>query len=272
MTSEARDAALLGGQPLKLYRITRGVLSWFYTNADAAVEFGGDTYLPTAIDNSKITDGGEQQKHTITITLPKTLDVAYNWRPYPPSDPIAITIWTLHNGEADYLVDWIGRLLAPVFDDTKLTLTSEPSQTRNKRGGRSRSWQRGCDLVLFSQGNGLCNLAKAARALPATLTDVAGLTLTATEFGTLPSGRLNGGWIEWTRADGLLERRSINAHSGTTITVLYGAADLAIGLAVTAFPGCAGTYDDCTYFGNKDNFGGELWIPGRDYYDGNPVR
>lgn len=267
MTSEARDAALLGGQPIKLFRITRGVLSWFYTSADRPIVYGGDTYLPAAIAHDKITDGGEQQKRTINITLPKTLAVADNWRPYPPSDPIAITIWTQHYGETDYLVDWIGRLLAPVFDDTKLTLTSEPSQTRNKRGGRSGSWQRGCPLVLF-----FCGVSKAAHALPATLTSVAGLVLTAAEFGTLPSGRLNGGWIEWTRTDGLLERRSINAHSGTSITVLYGAADIATGLAVTAYPGCAGTFTDCMYFANTDNFGGELYIPGRDYYDGNPVR
>lgn len=272
MTSEARDVALLGGQPIKLYRITRGNLHWYYTNAGREIDFRGDTYEPTAIANDKITDGGEQQKRTINITLPKTLAVATNWRPYPPSDPMAITIWTLHQGETDYLVDWVGRLISPVFDDTKLTLTSEPSQTRNKRGGRSRVWQRGCDLVLFSQGNGLCNLDKAAHAIAATLTAVTGLTLRAAAFAAVPTGRLNGGWIEWTRSDGLTERRSINAHAGDSITVLYGAADLLPNLNLTAFPGCGGTFDDCTYFGNNPNFGGEMYIPGRDYYDGNPVR
>ncbi|MEI7036429.1 phage BR0599 family protein [Fulvimonas yonginensis] len=271
MTSEARDAALLGGQPLKLFRFTRANLSWFYTNADRAITYNGDTYLPTAISHDKIKDGGDSQQRTIKISLPKDLEVAANWRPYPPADPIMVTIWTQHVGEVDYLVDWIGRLTSPQFDDTKLILSSEPSQTRNKRGGRSRIWQRPCDLVLFSQGNGLCNVDRAAHALPATLTAVDGLSLTAAEFANVPNGRLAGGWIEWPRSDGLIERRSINSHSGTTIVVTYGAADLAPNLAVTAYPGCSGSWADCAYFNNTPNFGGELWIPGRDYYDGNPI-
>lgn len=266
MTSEARDAALLGGQPLKLFRFTRANLSWFYTNADRPITYAGQTYLPAAISHDKIKDGGDSQQRTIKISLPKDLEVASNWRPFPPADPIMVTIWTQHLGEADYLVDWIGRLTSPQFDDTKLTLSSEPSQTRNKRGGNSRIWQRPCDLVLFR-----CGVARADHALPATLTAAVGLTLTAEEFATLPSGRLGGGYIEWARADGLVERRSINNHTGNVVTVTYGAADLAAGLAVTAYPGCSGSWGDCAYFNNTDNYGGELWIPGRDYYDGNPI-
>lgn len=272
MSSETRDSALLGGQPEELFRITRGGIAWLYTNADRVITVGTDSYTPAPIAHDKITDGGDTNQRSINITIPKTLPVVDNWRPYPPSDTVAITILTRHQGETDYLVDWIGRLMAPVFDDTKLTLTSEPSQTRNKNGGKSRIWQLGCDLVHYSQGPGLCNVVKADHALPATLTAAIGTTLTATAFGTLPSGRLAGGWLQWTRPDGTTDWRSIDSHTGTSVVVTYGATDFATALAVVAYPGCAGTYADCTYYANTNNYGGELWIPGRDYYDGNPVR
>lgn len=271
MTSESRDASVDAGQPLKLVVFTRASKTWRYTDADRVIFHDGNAYAPTPIKVSEITDGGEQNKVSIKLTLPKTATVAANWRPYPPADPIGVTVMTQHYGETDFLVDWIGRIIQPHFDDTLLTLTSEPSATMAKRGGGGRTWQRDCDLLLYSQGEGLCNVIKADHALPATLLTATGLTLTAAEFASLPDGRLAGGYVEWTREDGLIDRRSIDSHTGTAIGIEYGSPDLVTALAVTAYPGCNQSWDDCTYFHNNDNYGGERWIPGRDYYDGNPV-
>lgn len=266
MTSEARDASATTGQPIKYYVFTRGTKTWRYTDADRLLFYNGDAYAPAPITHSAIQDGGEQNKISITITLPKSLTVAANWRPYPPSDPIAVTILTQHYGETDALADWVGRVISPKYGDTTLVLTSEPTGTSARRGHGGRTWQRGCDLLLF-----YCGVDRAVHALPATLSAVTGLTLTAAAFATRPSGRMAGGYIEWMRSDGLLDRRSIDSHSASAIVIDYSAADLLVGLALTAYPGCNQGWDDCTYYANTDNFGGELWIPGRNYYDGNPV-
>jgi len=88
----------------------------------------------------------------------------------------------------------------------------------------------------------------------------------------LPDNRFAGGYIEWTRGDGLVERRSINSHVGTTVVIDYGADDLAAALVVTAYPGCAHDWDDCSsYFSNGDNYGGDLWMPKKNPYDGDPI-
>jgi hypothetical protein len=43
-------------------------------------------------------------------------------------------------------------------------------------------------------------------------------------------------------------------------------------LATITYPGCRQTFSDCSdYFNNGDNYGGDLWLPGRNPYDGNPV-
>lgn len=277
MTSASREIALLGGAPIKLFRFTRGAKSWLYSSTEGKaardVVFMGDTYTAAAISHDRITVGGDTQQQSITITLPKTLAVTENWRPYPPGEAISVTVWTWHWQEGDFLVDWIGNLYAPVYDNTTLRLKSDSTAALSKTAGRQKVAQRGCDNTLFSTGRGRCNVSQAAHALSAVVSawNSTTLILTATAFGSAPSGRLAGGWIEWTRADGIVEARDITAHSGSTVTIAYGALDLAAGMAVTAYPGCNGSWADCVYYGNTDNYGGELYKPGTSYFSGNLI-
>jgi len=271
MSSEAREAALTGAVPVKLFKFTRAATSWCYTDADRQIEFAGDSYLPTAISHTGIKDNSEPNQAGISVNFPKDLPIADNWRQYAPSDPVSVSIFTLELGEGDVLLDYAGRVVQPQFDNTTLTLQTEPSATRARRGGGQRRFQRACDLVLYSQGPGMCGVDQAAHTTTATLTAVDESTLTAVEFGGVAAGRLAGGRIQWTRGDGFTDRRSINAHDGEVVTLDYPAADLAIGSEVTAVTGCGQDWDSCDYYGNTPRYGGELYIPDRDYYDGNPI-
>lgn len=363
MTSEARERSWADGQPIQLFRFTRGDVSWYYTNADRDQEFLGEIWTAAAISRSPIRQGSDSAQLTIKVTLPSTLPVANNWRPFPPSEAVVLTIFVRHVGEDDALAEWVGRVVAPKFSGPVLELSGEPSTTRNRRNGNLRRSQPGCDLVLYGQGEGQCNLnpeaepvpamvsavagltlnvtasgfATASRSLaggvlhwveieepdpedpeaepvehlrsrpivahtwPATtitlgagdhlpaigdtviayarplyveavLTAVSGLTLTAAAFATLPSGRLAGGFVRWVRAaDGLVEFRTIKSHAGNQVTLDYGALDLAVGLALRGYPGCAHTWADCGYHVNQRNYGGDLWMPVENPFSGNPV-
>lgn len=94
------------------------------------------------------------------------------------------------------------------------------------------------------------------------LTAVAGLQVTSAAFVDAPL-TLAGGWIEWTRTDGFVERRTINAHSGAVLTLLYGAADLAAGLEVVAVPSCEQTWDACSkrFPDPQNHYGGAIFKP-----------
>jgi uncharacterized phage protein (TIGR02218 family) len=177
-----------------------------------------------------------------------------------------------HYGDDEVATEWMGRVVSPSFTDAVLTLNCEQGRTTARSRGLGLRWQRGCALALYSQGDGMCNLDKADFAVPATLTDVDGLVLTATEFGAVEDGRLAGGFLEWTRDDGEPEIRSISAHSGNAVRLLYGTDQLAIGSAVTAYEGCRHTAADCNdHFNNKPNYGGSEYMPNRSPMDGNPV-
>lgn len=271
-----------GGKPVHLFRFTRGTLVWRYTSADREIVLGDETFLPAAIARGPIRESMEAAKNNLTITfpyllnplatdLPSTQPLGDNWRPYPPSDRITVTCMALHYGDDEAAIEWTGRVLSPSFTDTKCTLTCHPSHRSAKRSGMQRKWQRSCDVPVYSQGHGMCNVDKALHALPATVDSVFGLMVTAEAFATLPTGRLSGGFIEWTRADGLQDFRTIMAHTGDVIVVNYGASDLLEALDVVAYPGCAHNEAACAEFDNSPNHGGAKNLPNKDVMSGVPV-
>lgn len=270
MTSESRELSNEDGQPIALVQFVRGTQYWRYTNANRDIVHAGNTYTSTTLSRSAINQGPNIGRLALTITLPSDLPVSLNWRPYPPSDAIGVIVMGKHYGETDALVDWVGRVVNPEFDGGTLKLTCDPTSIAAKTSGSNGAFQRGCWKTLFSQGFGQCTVDPADHELPATLDTVSGLSLTSTSFLLLPSGRLAGGFIQWTRGDGIVETRSILSHVGSTIVIDYSAADLLAALAISAYPGCNQTWSDCEYFDNTDNFGGEEWMPLKDPFAGNP--
>lgn len=98
----------------------------------------------------------------------------------------------------------------------------------------------------------------------AEMTAVDGLRLTSPAFATAEQS-LAGGFIQWRRAlDDVLEVRSIMSHSGDSIGIHYGAVDLAPGLIVQAYIGCAHNLTACEAHDNQVNYPGFRWLPTED--------
>lgn len=275
MAFEALETSRFGGRPLRLFVFQRQALIWRYCRAARDITIGGDTYLAAAIDRSEIRQTAERAKDELTITMPYLRDpgaaefpatqaLGDNWHPYIPSDPIAVTCLATHYGDtASVAVEWSGIVTQPAFTDTELTLTCEPGPAIARARNQGPKWQRACWKTVYSTGLRGCNLALGAFEVAGTVSAVAGLSVTAPEFAGAPL-TLDGGWLEWVRPDGLVERRSIISHAGDTVTVLYGAAALAVGLAVTARPGCPRTWAACEARSNTINYGGSVYKPTKD--------
>jgi hypothetical protein len=147
--------------------------------------------------------------------------------------------------------------------DTKMTLTCEPSNGSSQVRNQGAKWQRGCWKTVYSTGARGCNLDPADFKVEATLSAVAGLSLIAAAFADAPIN-LAGGALTWTNGAGVVERRSIMSHSGSSITVLYGSADFGIDLHVIALPGCPRTWAACMERSNTINYGGAIYKPGKN--------
>lgn len=348
MTSELRESSQFAGQPVMYFKFIRGAAVWCYTSSDRFETLHEDTYTPAAIKRGSIRQGSERGSTAVKITLSADLPVVGNWRPYSPSEPINLIVLTRHVGEDDALVDWVGRITGPIFKGDELELVCEPSSTTNRRRGGDRKWQIGCDLPLYSQGVGMCNLDPEAFPAPgeltkvnevamtvtaaaftgasrtlagglltwldkqqelqtivivshagatltlaewhgeleaelevvalakpmyvdATLSSVAGLTLTADEFAAAPVNHFAGGFIRWVRNDGLAEIRTVRLHQGATITIDYGGPDLAVERVIRIYPGCAHTWSACVRLKNQPNYGGNLHMPIKNPYDADPI-
>ena len=271
MTSEARDASRESGAPIYLYLFARQSSVWRYTNADRAIVFGGATYTPAAITHGSIRIGGDSSNDRIDVSLPRDLDVAGNWVPFPPADAVMCTVFETHDGETDALMRATGRVVQPRWTDTTLTLVCEPTLTLTRGAAPSPRLQGSCWKTLYSQGPGMCNVDPEAHRVLGTLASVSGFTLNVAAAATFPDGRLVNGTVEWTRSDGIHEIRTIVAHAGNLITVDYGTSEWPTDLSL--LPGCRQSWDDCNgYFNNAANCGALEYIPKRNPHDGNPVR
>lgn len=286
MTEFALTLSRFLSRPVTLYRFDRQHLSWLYAAGERDVDVADETFTAApGVTRSGIRDGGNEKQSEVQIRVPYLLDPATdeypptqplgdNWRPYPPGDEILVTIMEtqVSDPEGELAVVWTGHVMQPEFTDTELTLICSPGRLGTRKSGMIPRFSRSCWVPWGSQGRGLCNVIVEDFALPATLTSGGGLVVTADEFASLPDGRLHGGFIRWERTDGLVERRDIRAHTGDTIILAYGATDLAEGLEVIAYPGCAHNEADCAYFNNLPNYAGIRTMPTVSAFDGHRRR
>jgi len=278
-----RELSRFLGRPVQLVTFARQGVAWRYCTADRDITVGGHTYLSArGMTVSEIRDTAERAKNNVTITVPYLVDpsapdmpvtqpLGDNWRPYVPSDEVRVVIMSMHHDDPDAEVqtNWHGHVAQPKFRDATLDLVCAPG--RMARGGwvgRAPRWSRACEVPVYSQGEGMCNLDPGAWAVPATLTGVSGLTVTAPEFVRTDGIAWPGGYVEWTRDDGIVEMRTIKAASGQAITLDYGAADLEPGLEVIARPGCPHNWAGCSARNNTDNYGGCMTMPGKSPFNG----
>lgn len=272
MATDISEFFGVGTPEIHLFDFVRGVRRWQYTSLDRDLIHQGQVYRHASrIERSAIKVGAEPRKLGITVTLDKRLDVLDNWRPFPPADQVALTIFVKRAGASAVSGDWTGRVVRVRPGDTTVEMTCEPEITQGETARLTRAHQRTCGHVFGSQGEGMCNVDLEAHKLPATLELVDGVSLQSPAFLALASGRLSGGFIQWVRADGLGDRRDIDTHAGNAITLDYPALDLAPGMTVDAYPSCDQSLEMCNdIYDNLPNNDAAPLMPVRDPYDGNP--
>lgn len=267
------------GRPIKLYAFRWGNSFWYYTNADSEKVVDGKTYVPIAISDGGIEQGGSDKEFKLTV--PTMLDdgagstepmpVVRLFRGTPPSEPVYLIVRKKHEQDAEAPVEWVGKI-------SNIVRTDEGSQAeitcRNpglKRTGLRLTWCRSCPHFVFDYG---CQLDKADFAVTRNVTALTGTSFTVDGADLQASPYFNGGFIEWD-ADGLgtIERRGLEITLGTNQYQLFGRSDgMTVGLAVTLYPGCDGTSETCDVkFNNLANFGAVDFMPGKSPFDGTQV-
>lgn len=271
------------GRPVRLYRFDLQGVTWRFAQSDRDVEAGGVTWLAAQIDRDEIRQTIEKAKDQIKIrigylrnpsapigTRPPTQALGDLWHPYIPSSTVRVLCLTTHVGDTDPpVLEWSGEVRQPRFTDVELELTCVPGNARSAGRNQGMKFQRACSKTVYSTGIRGCNLDPDDFGTDAVLSAVSGLTLTADAFASAPHSLVQG-WLSWERANGVIERRTIVAHAGSTVTLLFGGVELASGLAVSVLPNCPGNWAACSArrADPEMHYGGAIFEPIENPYDG----
>jgi uncharacterized phage protein (TIGR02218 family) len=241
-----------------------------YTGADRNVTYDANTYTAKPIACGSIRMMGDTQADEFTITVPSSIQVVTDFNSVPPADRVQAVVRRWHYGDTDSAVMWAGFIDRAIRRDrSKTDLVCKSLTATFRRGGARLTWQRQCPHMLFDTE---CKVNKESHRVDAWVESKDAINLVATSLGSIASGRLTGGWVEWTTDSGFRAWRTISAHSGTTIAVLGGTVGIDVGVQIAAYPSCPRNAESCeALYNNLPNFGGIRHLPGKSPFDGNPV-
>lgn len=259
-----------------LYRIVIGAAVWTLTSGDEEVEYGSgsggalELYVPTAMGRGGVTVKNELTKANMEIRLPlgHLLSVLLlgSWL----ETVTTVTVFRQRGGGT--AVIWKGRLTGVLPDESFAKLVFESIYTSMRRPGLRARFQKSCRHPLYGRG---CNLDPEDFAQVASITAVAGRTITVPEAAALSDGFFTGGMAK--APDGTLTY--VTDHTGDQLELnrLSGPLALAFavtgpGVAITIYPGCPHDYASCLgKFANDDNYGGFDYIPTKSPMGGSSI-
>ncbi len=258
------------GIPTLLLEFTRGATTWRYAAADRDVVFDGNTYTAKPFSCGPIRQTGDIQQDEFTITVPASLAFVTAFTGLPPSERVQAVVRRFHRGDDDAAIRWSGKVnRVKRVSSTKAEVICDTMLATFKRGGVRLPWQRQCPHALYDVS---CKVPKAAYANSAVVESMDGTTIVAAGLAVAGEGRLTGGFVEWTTADGVKAWRAITAHGTTAAALLGGTVGLEVGDTVVAYPGCPRTTEGCvTFFNNLANYGGIPNLPSKSPFNGDPV-
>lgn len=264
MTYLISEASQWGGQPIELYRFTRGLSIWTYTTADRPIEFSGETYLPVTMRRGELPMNEEQENATLNLFMDPTIDVVADFISGASPSPTNVTLMRRHRNEGvadQQAVLFIGQVGVVEFSEGETHLVCVPIQKAIGRKVPRWLYQTQCNHMLY---DAFCGVNPALFTFAGNVTAKNGLSVTVPEAADKADGYYNGGYIK----DGETYL-FIQTHVGTLLVLLASSPRLLVGDAITLTAGCDRTRTTCVAkFGNLPNFMGFPYIPDKNPYDG----
>jgi hypothetical protein len=190
MTYDAIEKSEYGGRPAELYRFTKGITIWRYTDSDVDVMINNETFktgLPMSRTEPELS---REEKHSqLKITTSINNPVAQMYATGSPGEPILVTVLRTHTGDADLqtTIMWQGKVRGCEFKGTKgeATLTCDPVDKSASKMGFRQTYGPACNKKLYSPR---CGVAEASYYVDITITAISttGFVISAAGFGTKP--------------------------------------------------------------------------------------
>lgn len=265
MSYTSQETAEHTGQPVELFFFAHGARAWRYTSAShdisppASPPMDG-LYLATAIKRSAIAQSTEKGRNTLTLDVPRDMDLLREFVGVPLPGAVAVTVMRLHQRDDAFelLTVWTGRVLGASWRADAAKLECEPSSVSLARNGLRQLYALTCTHVLYD------SLCKAAPIPVANAVfSVSGVAIEMAPASLLP-GEFAGGWVEAVGGD---KKTMIVSNTDSTVTLLS-LSPFIEGEAVMLYRGCDKTLTTCRdKFGNLPNYGGFPFIPNKNPFN-----
>lgn len=261
-----------GTSVARLYEFSLGTRVWRYAGYDEDVEVGGRLFKSVrgGILDSGISYTESAEQDNLEITASRDVEVGRLFEGTPPGEDIWITIFEYTQGDTTTRTLWIGYVSSvSILDGGQYKITGFTLSASMQRTGLRLSWSRGCHHVLYGPR---CRVNPEPFRVVGVVDSIAGITLTVPDASSRPDGWFSGGFMEWERLPGVIDRRPIELHSGSTITLMALTDGITVGAQVNLYPGCDRTIGTCSWkFNNHLNYGGDPNMAGDSPFDGNRV-
>lgn len=277
MTFSAYEGSRDSGQPVQLFYFRFGTAAgeyYAYTDHtdELTVDHGGAigivTYAPVPIQRGNIESNGTLDKSALKLNTDIGTDLAEIFRVYPPANVVNLTIRQGHVGDVDeeWVVIWVGRVVAAQREKSELVLSGEPVSTSMRRPGLRATYSYGCRHVLYGPQ---CQANKAAATVSTTVASIDGASITLAPGweGAFDPAKFQRGMVEWLTAGGSTDRRMILRVAGDTLSLAGLPNGLAVSDPIDVVLGCnhkayAEDGGDCQPLHNNiQNYGGFRWTP-----------
>lgn len=271
MTFNALETSLAAGRPVRLYEFERGTKVWRYTSADRDIVLGAQTYgSVNGLSDSGFIWSGDPEQDALTITAPDDLEVALLYRGAPPSDAIYVRVRDMHYGDTEALISWVGTIKNLNWNALdRCEITCQTLEAYDQQPGLTDTYSKTCLAVLGDQD---CLVDLESYRVEGSISALDGASITVSAAAALEDNWFRGGFVAWPTEGGQYDRRHIEAHTGSTLTLLGGTNGLAEGLGVRLYPGCDFNLATCdSKYSNSLNFRGEPYLQGESPFDGNQV-
>lgn len=234
-----------------------------FCDGEEPITRAGITYEPFPIQMSDLSSDGTLDKSDITISMARGSDLESEFIGSQPSHVVNLIVFQGHVDDpvtlANYPAAWVGRIGAPIFENTEVKYNCVPVSTSIQRPGLRRNYQLTCPHVLYGPH---CRASKKQFTVSNL---VVGLTGSVVELnvGLTAHTKYLGGTIEWTHNESTSIRTIIAIDSsGRFLTVRGNLRGMNINTNVKISFGCKRTTLECKdKFGNILNFGGQPTIP-----------
>jgi len=254
-------------RPLELYTIAIGTDSFRYTSGEDEITIGLNTWEPIAIARSSLTQGPDERRRTITVTMPADNVFVNRYIDIVPGQKATISIIRLQRDESPtfntQVLIFKGQIQSVRFPDDGNTAEIA---IRSLEAAASRQIPRWtymgmCNHVLYDSTSGCnANSLNPQFRLSGNVTAISGNILTVAGANARPDGWWAGGFIQ---PFGVPDFRVILAHTGNNLTLLLPFDEVIVGTPMFALAGCNhDIFGDCgTKFDRVIDYGGFAFIP-----------